>query len=700
MITSTEPLSAGNGSDGNGTGGGSVNSNVLTPEGEIKRRAITSEAQLKNIISTLEQQNRERSIKNARIMSRYNAEQPFSQSELVNSGLGWKANFSTRPLAAIIDRLAPRYVRAAMAPRFVTSAQLPATHKDWRTKTDTFRRELTTLLRSHPKWKGLLTEIAQENALFGYAVPAILDEISWLPRFYKQDEVFIPTGTGQLASEAQVIIFNESCLISELYGRVEDSEAAEGAGWDVAKTVEVINGAKPKNVNDDFQTAFRAYEDVRRDTENALGLTGGPVSVRLYHCLAQEITGKVSHYIVAGDSKTLIFKRTDRYESMNDVATFFTFQQGNGRLAGSLGVGRLAYNIATAVDRARCEVVDRFQISGKLLFSTKSKDLTRFKMTVLGQAAIIGEGFDIIQQKLESGVDEFVALDQFLNGILNETAGNVSPSSPNLQGDRVTAAAVNVVATREEEMRDIRLERFLDGYLTMIAGIQRRLKDPDVAKVCDRAARFRKACLKVMPVDEFELLCESSPAQTIDDLTDAERQRKVLAYNELAQVPGANTYKVLLAKYTILLGEDEAKELLPDPNDSTAAQAQTRQQLVEIPSISEGIPVPALVTDRHDLHIAACLQIAKTEPDTQKAQFILQHAMAHAQLSKDENLIKTVREAVNALAKAVTASQPPQMTPTGGVAPPATVNDYSTVPATPGAAAPASPVGDLSGAPA
>jgi len=672
MSTPTNTLS------GNNSAGGFINADVLNASGKPVRRAVTNPEQLKAIATRLEQENTERAMKNARISSRYNAEQPYDQSSLVAQGLAWKANFSTRPLAGIIDRLAPRYVKAAQAPRYVTNASLPASIKEHRRKSEVFRRELTSLLRSHPKWKSLLTEVAQENALFGYTLACIPDDVSWMPRHFRQDEFFVPVGTGQLACEAQLIVMRENCLISEVFQRIDDREAAEAAGWDVEAVVKAINSAKPEAVTDDIQHAYRGYEDLKRDGGMYLGISGGKTVVRLYHILVAEITGRVSHYILAGDQRDLIFKRTDRFERMDDACTFFTFQQGNGRLHGSLGVGRIAYNMASALDRARCEVVDRFQLSGKLLLSTEAKDQTRFKMTVMGQAAIIGDNFKIQSQKLESGVDDYVKIDQILSGLLNEAAGNVTPDSANIKGERVTAAAVNLVAGREEELRDIRLERFLDAFLNLVAMIQRRLKDPVVAKLCPRARRFRDRCLKEMTESEFEELCESSPAETIDDLTDAERQRKVLALNELAGDPFADQVKVRRMKFSLLLGEDDTNELIPDQNDPNITAAAQRQQTLELLALRQGMQVPVLPTDRHDIHFQLCMADAEGAQSPQEALPILQHAIAHAQAAGNKEWEKMVRMKISALAKAATAPQP---VPQDALAQPAALPPGSPAPA-------------------
>lgn len=656
MTTSaTDPSSTG--PDGTG---GYLNAKTVSPSGKVVRRTVTSTEQLKSIVTRLEQENIERTTKNSRIMSRYNAEAPYSPAEMTAQGTSWKSNFSTRPLASIVDRLAPRYVRAVQGMRFITNSKLRPHRKDAAKKSDLFRREVTSLLRGHRKWKSLLTQVAQENALFGYTVGATLDDVSWMPRTFKQDEFFVPMGTGQFADDAQVVVLREDCLPSELFSRIEDKEIAEDAGWDVEAAVKAINSAQPTSPNDDMQNSYRSYQDLMRDGSFAYAHSGGATSVKLWHVLVTETTGKVTHYILAGKDREPVFKRHDRYARMADCATFFTFQQGNGRIHGSLGVGRLAYNIASVVDRARCEVVDREQLASKILITCDPKDLSRFKLTVMGSAAVIGSDYQIVQQKIESGVESFIQLDRFLNGLLNETAGNVTPDSANLQGERVTATAVNVVASREEELRDIRLERFIDAFSDMVSAIQRRLADPDVAEADVVVRDFRKRLLAKMPLEEFNELCECPASETIEDFTDDERQRLIIGLKEWANDPFVDQAKVRRRLADLQLGEEIATEILVQPEDPAIIAAAQRQQLLEIPVLDKGAQVPVLPTDNHKQHWEVLKQAAAVAPSPEAVQAYLAHGQAHAQASADAAFVKQVKAESAEIVKQVTEAQAQQ----------------------------------------
>ena len=70
---------------------------------------------------------------------------------------------------------------------------------------------------------------------------------------------------------------------------------------------------------------------------------------------------------------------------MTNVVSAFTFQHATGSILASKGIGRSLYEIASVVDRSRNEVVDRLQMSGKVLVQGDENALNSLEMQVFGQ---------------------------------------------------------------------------------------------------------------------------------------------------------------------------------------------------------------------------------------------------------------------------------------------------------------------------
>jgi hypothetical protein len=636
---------------------GTINIPDVSAKGKIKRRAISSPRQARNIITTFEGASRERNVKNARIMAKYNSEKPFTQASLDNDGLGWKSNFTTKPLPMLVNKVAPRFVKAEQSIKYLVNSALPDTTPGAAEKTEAYRREITKTCRAWEGWTDLIAEISQENALFGYTSVAWLDEFHWKPKHFRQDEFFVPTGTKHLSSTAQVITLREVFLINELFELIEDNEAASAAGWNVQNTVMAINSAMPLNRRSQagFGEWGRIQEDLIRESSVGLSLESGPLTVTVWHVLAQEVTGKVSHYILTenanapadafdttSDHKSeVLFEREDQFDNMAMAASFFSFEQANGKLHGSKGIGREIYSMAAMLDRARNEVVDRLNLAGKLIIQCGEKQVKKFKASIVGPALLIGQEYNIAERKIDGAVEPFLELDQFLTGLLDQMAGATTPKF--FEGERVTKAQVDLYASREEESKDNIIGRFLTQLARMMKTVAKRQCDPHTAD--EDAKEMQKRLLEIMTREELNLLSDQPVAQTIADYTGEQRQRIVLIAQEARGNPLYNQREMERRKLASQIDEQFADAVLLPDEDPTELAEQTRLQQMELLILAgQGSQVPISPRDNHLIHLQTLLPAMEStaqtaaDPDAETAQHgieimhaMLDHANQHLQ---------------------------------------------------------------------
>lgn len=614
---------------------GTVNSPQLTSAVKPKRRAISDVKHIFQILSTLEEARRDQNEKNGRIMAKYNAERPYSSKELEEDGLGWKSNFSTKPLATSIDKVSPRLTKAVQKARYLTSASLPDNHPGGKEKSELFRLKITEVIRGWEGWVDHLNETAQENAIFGFTSNAWLDEWSWKPTHFRQDKFFVPDGTRQNVSGLQLWIGKQELMIHELTEYILDPKAARDAGWDITNTIEAINAAKPESItgggHSSPYTDVRAFEDAMRESSVSLSLLSGSKTILIYHVYVPEYDGKVSHYVVDGRAKKILFEKLDQFDRLSDAVCLFSFQQANGKLMGSKGIGRELYELAGAVDRARNEVVDRLQLSGKIIIQGPSKQLNRFQLSVLGSAVLIPAEYTIVVQgKIEPNVEPFVALDGQLVSFMDQIAGGVTPKE--FGNERTTASEVNLYSAREEEKRDAILERFLMQVGKMVDTCQRRIVNPKTDDEDAKAARTY--LLNYMSPEELVLLAKQPALRTVDDWTDQEAQRIVMFASEKRQDPLYDQEKLQRYSATAMVNAEFAEDVLIGSPDPTVLSEQTRQQELENLLIAKGKDVPVSPRDNHQVHIdtikpsvaALAQQLPKATPEM---LVIFQTALGH-----------------------------------------------------------------------
>lgn len=595
------PPTSANASEQSPTGAGINNPDLNPKTGKSRRRAITDVGHIFNIVSELQNARRSQNEKNGRIQGKLNSERPYEDEKLKAEGLGYKSNFSTKPLSSTVGKVSARLTKAIQSARYLTSSQLPDSIPDAKKKTELFRTEITNCVRRWPGWYNFVGEAASEDSTFGWAVVTWLDNNSWRPVFFRQDQAFLPDGTKQTVDSSQFAAFMQYLMPHELAEFISDFDGAKAAGWEVQNVVESINNAKPPGIPSAGAapyTDFRRYEDALRESSVSLSLTSGAKQIMLWHVFATEADGKISHYIADGNSKKLLFQREDRFDTVTECLAFLSYEQAP-TLMGSKGIGREIYEISNALDRARNEVVDRLQLSGKLIVKAPANMINRFKLTVLGNVAIIPDGFTLEQNKIESSVEDFIALNQLLTSLLDQIAGGVTPKD--FERERVTKTEVDLYAAREEEKRDDITTRFVIQFGAIISEIQRRICRPDVSD--EDAKRVREKLLNFMDEDELKMLSETPALRTIEDYTMAEEQKLLMFVESARGNPLYDQRKLEKYKATALVSAEFADDVLLAENDPTVTAEQARQQQTENLLMAAGRKVAVSPRDAHEMHI-------------------------------------------------------------------------------------------------
>lgn len=627
--------------------GGLIQSPKLSSSGKPTQRSIKDDKQARDIIQTVAAANKSRQILNGRLLAKYNAERPYDTAKLEAEGLGWKQNFTTKPLPLMIEKVAPRFTQAIDSLKYLTNSSLSDKWQNPTEKTETFRKVITDTIRSRKGWRTLVEDISFDNALFGHTVCAWLDEFSWFPKHFKQDQNFLHDGTKQMVSSAQVTVLMEKLLPHELYDYIKDREASETVGWNIKNTIEQINKASPAQIRDQLSVGGNSetwYQNAEREMSVGASYMAGASVISVYSLFVREVTGKVSHYRYAGSEMAEIYTKEDRFDSMDTCLAFFSFQKGNGTMHGSKGIGRDIYELAGMIDRTRNEVVDRSILSGKTLIQGDPKMINKFKMSIVGAMAIIPENWTVIEHKLEANIEPFLKLDAYFALLVDQLIGSTSPRQ--FGGERVTKAEVDLFAAREEEGKDVRITRFLEQFVEMVQTMQRRICDPDTQD--DDAKAAQKLLLESMTREELDELAKKPVAGTIKDLTPMQRQMIVAIAAEKRGNPLYNQRALEVEDLTARVDADFAHRLLLPDNDPTESAEQHRMQQIESALLSLGQPVPVSARDNHLMHLEVVVPTAEKlagalgqgQTNTEALEAVLSHISEHYSRAVDQGVKK------------------------------------------------------------
>lgn len=625
--------------------GGLIQSPEISSKKKPTKHSIRDVNMAREVVKTVIAAGRNRSIINSRILAKYNAERPYDSCKLEAEGLGWRSNFTTKPLPSMIEKVAPRFVEAIQGLKYFTNSKLGDKWQNSVEKSEKFQSIITRTIRNRKGSRTLWEDIAFGNSIFGSYVVACLDEFSWFPKGFGHDEAFLPDGTKQEPEFCQLIVLKETFMPHELFEYIDDREAADAAGWNVTNTIEVINKASPTQFRDQLGIGGNNesfYQHAQRELTIGSSYMAGASVIAVYSLFAREVTGKVSHYRLGGEGMLEIFSKDDRFETMEDCLSFFSYQKGNGTMQGSKGVGREIYELAGMIDRTRNEIVDRSIMSGKTLIQGDIKRIHTFKMSIIGATAIVPEGWAVLEQKIDGNIEPFLKLDAYFAQLVDQLVGSTSPRT--FSGERTTAAEVNLFAAREEEGKDFRVARFLEQFIDVVTLMQKRICDSNTIDEDAKAAR--KELLEFLTKEELKELVENPVAGTVRDLTPQQRQLTVAVANEKKGNPLYNQRQLEVEDLNARLGADFAKRVLLPVEDPTEEVEQSRMQNLEIVLLSSGQPVPVSPRDNHIIHLKIIgpaaeqvgQQLLQGQTDTSVLEAMLAHITEHTNRATESGI--------------------------------------------------------------
>lgn len=612
---------------------------------EVKNRTVESVDQAFQVCETMVSDWKKGILISARITAKINGERPYSQKRLADAGKGWKTNISTGFLATECSKVTPRFYMPVKTAKYLTAAELPAGHADGQQKTQHFRQTITDAIRGWPKWNAYIRGASREVGTFGYCSNAWFDEYEWRPTMLRIDRGFVPQGT-EIADEPMFFLAKWDYKPSELIDLVKLNKEAGRKDWNTANVVQALNSAVPPPVDAAYPEA-RSYEDLIRQATWAYSYTKGAKLVRTWHLFAKEATGKVSHFILLSDTgpaptnakgspdnqKRLLYENLDQYDSMNDVVNTIVFDYGDGTIHGSWGAGQILYDMASVVEKIRCDSVDNMRLTNKIKANVPdAKNVNDVKLVINDQMVIVsGAQFAGSQAGMVNEISGYETLDQKLTQLAQQKIGAFVPPIP-LQPSDIKAAQINAAMSKERELQEALLENWLIQIAQVIKTITKRITNassPD-----EVAKRVVATLLEKLSAEEIELLINQFPVKSVIDFTEYKAQQRAAFAQSVMNNPLFKQSEVARIMAEGVGDERFVDSIVVPEGDQSSQIAAERQQQIENATMATGQPIKVLPSDNDWVHMQTLKpllggMLASPQPNTQLTRIGLQHYEAH-----------------------------------------------------------------------
>jgi hypothetical protein len=584
----------------------------LTP----RRKSVETAEQALAICRRLDDDNEERVKEYASIRAKYDGiEPPFSNTKMQEEGKEYKSNIPTGFLASICNTVMNRIVMRLKRTQYLSGANLPNHMENAVEKSETFRREFTKLMRN---WRGFpffVSRLALEATLCGKTFVGFDGPSDWKPRVFRIDDCAIPNGVQQ-GDVPPFVRLRKVYTVSEMFDFIRDKEVAEDAGWNIDNMVEAINDAHPLDDEDqrDVESASLSYEDMERQLIPSYAYSKGANSVIVERLLVQEYDGTVSEWRIDQRTGKELFYAESIYQSMNDAVQYACYEIGDGSVYGSNGVGQKIYDLAVNVEKSRNYSVDQLRNAGKFNIQVPdSSQLNSVELQITDDANYLAGGvFSGNTAALPTNVDAYIAQDRYFRGMAEEKIGAFTPES---QATEKTATQSQIDALKEQETRDSVIDTFLTFFGHIMAMVQRRAGVISETNTDPQLVEFQEACLREMSVEEFTYLVNRPPAQTTIDFTDITQGQQAQFLQTKIGNPAWNQYLVERTVASLIIGP-ELTQALMNPSGMNVEQIEaSRQQMIELMSIQQGIQMPVSPRDAHIYHMQVLS--GQMDPQTQ-----------------------------------------------------------------------------------
>ena len=603
----------------------------------------------------LKQQNVERNKKNQLIQKKLNNETPYQPKKLESLGQDWRSNRPTGFLSTMVSRIQPPFRQVVEQATSLTYSKYPMDSADSENKTKIFREEITKCIRAWGGFDDLVAQTTHENTCFGYCGWVWDDLRDWKPEFLRQDYTFFPIESPQETSQTQIFGRKRRYQIADLLPVLETPEMSMAAGWNINNLVKSINNAIPAGRTLDADDDARRYEDWIREGSYGASYENDAKYVELGEIFVREPHGKVSRYLFDDKSGDEICTQLDRFNGMRECLNLFAVEVGSGGLMSSRGAGRDLYNTHVAIDKARNLVIDNVYLKGLLILKKGPNAKAGVPpLTVHHPIAYVSEGYEIQPQQLPADVDDFLKLDQFVSNLAEIQVGTFLPGAPIQTQGKKTASEVNRVAAIENQLREGVLMRWSRQFTRGVERMQRGICHPEHVKAAGElktlldAVRQKEAnavwarrevvdafdrsmmelpsflvpfevpphldedaistCLSMMernlPPSDILLLAYSPAVELLPDTAAQDAQMLDLVVQRYTGNQNINQDELMKLDISKKVGEEIANSIILPKDQVEALKIEaTRQQIVELQSITTGNGVPVSPRDDDMTHL-------------------------------------------------------------------------------------------------
>lgn len=644
-----------------------INSPEFNESGKNKIKSISSASQALQIATKLANNDMDRDIRRARVLSAFNGSAPYCDSDLTNRAQGYRYNVSFGFMEGAIGRAVVPYNELSI--NIADLTQIQANLND--EKLGIVQGEFGKIMDKWGKWPKFISRLNQDLVLNGYNVGIFPSDYDPFPIFIEQKNGYVDEGVANDVNDLELFAWKKSYMLHELYLKISDPDIAKKAGWNVDNVRNALESAMPEDptrVGSTQSGQWTATESAIRGASLFTAMVGAKM-VNTFHVFAAELDGKVSHWIVLDNGRAdssddakqggiELFKKEERFDSMRDFLVYFDLETGDGTWHGSKGVGQRVFNTHKANDKMINSALDTTFTAGLVMLQPGDQlQQEELQLTVLGPFAVIPNGVLVNPEVLPNVAPTFFQMQSLLSGTSEQRVGDVVPTNQALLSNQSsTATEARIRAGRQELITKGNLKRYVDPLSQIISIIVRRLLKKDSPN--PYAKEFQSELKrKGLTDDDLKEIRGARNTGKIEDILGNTAANTQIIFAEFRGDPDIDQFKLKNKRIASVLDADAAEELLINEDDQTMKIESARLQELELTTILSGMKVPVSPRDNHQVHLDILFGWIGNKVQEQAQNFdpnivpvlkqVIEHASQHLAFLKSDGSKKQIYKSLN-----------------------------------------------------
>lgn len=382
---------------------------------------------------------------------------PASQEDLIANGMGNNFNINFGRAFAKEEQSLSAFNELGDSEEQLIRCEIemdnatPAQKEEW---AQIFAEGYTRLMRyDWPDFQPNMLMLAKGFIRHGVSIAFRQSEFDWRWSVSRLGDMQTDRRQGCSVNDFECVGQRVFLSPAEAEAMIQDEEAAEKVGWNVAATKRAIHEAKIEIVQTGASTN---WDQLSRDVkDNGLYMTRGKdPRVEFRHYWVKEFDGKVTHIITSpNNNEEYLYCKESRWDSTANCMVLFTYGIGNGDIYSIRGLGYKIANLETMFNVIMSRLGDRTLRDLSLMWQPASADsLVDSLQIVWGGDTLVPQGVAPVKIEQNSNMATALQMLNMLSNVESINTGTYTASQQLLPGgrpDRKTATEAQIEAQQE-----------------------------------------------------------------------------------------------------------------------------------------------------------------------------------------------------------------------------------------------------------